>query len=157
MDRAARPNPDADGPLSELIPYALDQEEDLKTPQEDMRLQARDLVLAEEHTSYWAGMDAGAEGPYYRVVPPTDGSYITDRRRCLQTSARFLQSLEDEAGLDLDTKHRLLASAVRLVRDICEARETVDWATHVKTRHESNIYYKRVSIMRPPFDPMNPY
>jgi hypothetical protein len=48
----ARPLPDADGPLSELIPYALDLSEYILTPQEDMRLQARDFVLDAEPTSY---------------------------------------------------------------------------------------------------------
>jgi hypothetical protein len=61
--------------------------------------------------------------------------------------------MHEQVGLDMDTKHRLLASAVRLVKDICETRETVDDTTHVTTRHEDPIYtYKCVSIMRPPFD-----
>ena len=51
-DRAPRPTPYADGPLSELIPYVLDMHpEYILIPQADMRLQARDLMLDAEPTN----------------------------------------------------------------------------------------------------------
>ena len=155
----ARPLPDADGPLSELIPYALDLSEYILTPREDMRLQARDLMLDTESTCYQVldmlnGTHHNVFVSQQGVVPVTDGTYISEKRRQHRASACFLQALEDEQGLDLDAKHRILASAVQLVRDICEKRETVDWATGVTTRREDPIHrFEWVSIMRPPWTP----
>ena len=158
-DKDVKPPPNADGPLSELIPYALDLSEYISTPQADMRLQARDLMLDTESTNYQVlNMLDGTHHNVFvsqrGVVPVTDGTYITESRRMHQASAHFLQALEDEPGLDLDVKRRILASAVQLVKDICEKRETVDWATGVTTRREDPIHhYEWVSIMRPPWTP----
>ena len=157
-----RPSPDADGPLSQLIPYALDFDEyalDL-TGEKDARLVARGLILDTEHTSYVVQdmLDGHVarlpNAP--RVLPVSDGSYITEERRRHRASARFLQALEDEPGLDLDAKRRLLASAVRLVEDIIEERETTDWGSNTTTQREAPISsYKWVSIMRDPFPDRN--
>ena len=157
-DRAPRPTPNADGPLSELIPYVLDMHpEYILIPQADMRLQARDLMLDAEPTNdqvldmldgnHWAGYERN-------VKPVTDGTFITEDRRKHRASAHFLQLLEDESALDLDAKRRILAGAVRLVKDICEKRETWDFDTQTFTRREDPIpNYEWVSIMRPPWNP----
>ena len=97
----------------------------------------------------WALLEGAARQPSGLVA-----RYITESRRMHQASAHFLQALEDEPGLDLDVKRRILASTVQLVKDICEKRETVDWATGVTTRREDPIHhYEWVSIMRPPWTP----
>ena len=69
-----------------------------------MRLQARDLVLDAEPTSYQVqNMPDGTHHNVFvsqrGVVPVTDGTYITERRRIHRASARFLQSLEREPRL----------------------------------------------------------
>ena len=161
MDSSStRPPMDADAPLSQLIPYGLDlYEKYIYLPGvENMRLVARGLILDTERTEYQ--VQDMLDGTHHNVfvsqrgvLPVTDGSYITEDRRKHRASARFLQALEDETSLDLDAKQRLLASAVQLVKDIFEKRETYDHTTRVTTRREDPIpNYEWVSIMRPPWE-----
>jgi hypothetical protein len=89
-----KPHPNADSPLSELIHLQMSRRPFVDTIQEDMRLQARDLVLDVGGTTHT--VQYMLNNPQGGVVPVTDGSYVTYVRRQCQASARFLQSLEDE-------------------------------------------------------------
>ena len=48
--------------------------------------------------------------------------FITRGRRARRASNKFLRSLEDDQGLDLDTKIRVREYADNLIRDICARR-----------------------------------
>ena len=71
-------------------------------------------------------------------VPRRWPCFVTGSRRARRATSRFLRSLEDEAGMDLEAKVRVRGYVRDLLEDITERRGRMRWGSYFEL-HEEDI------------------
>jgi len=114
----------ADATLQQLIAVALRMLNNGTLPIKNMRMLARELVLdtTRELTEmmHLVLKDGLICGTAPRLLPAED--YVSGNHRTRRANARVLRMLDDETGIDLATKRRLLAGIALFGRDLIDTR-----------------------------------
>ena len=148
------------GTLRELLDFALARDEYARDePHYDEYALVRTSQRANEHSEEYALVRASQraiEVAKRRVedadnvahamrrsrrgmdVPRRWPCFVTGSRRARRATSRFLRSLEDEAGMDLEAKVRVRGYVRDLLEDITERRGRMRWGSYFEL-HEEDI------------------